>query len=227
VKSKKILIIGGATGIGLSVAKLAKKQGASIIIASRTAENHSEKIKKIVGTCRLINIDITSEKELVGLTEEIGNIDHLVITVKPKIVVSSFSEQDTLQVTKAFDIKFWGQYKAAKIFSKCINTGGSLVLSSGIASHKPYKGYSTVSIINGAVESLCKILAIELAPIGINTVSPGFAETENGKIKEMGEKFPLKKLGSTEAIAHSYIFLMKDKYTTGITITTDGGATLV
>ena len=158
--NKKILIIGGGTGIGLAVAKLAKEQAAEVIIASRTVEHRSNEINNVVGNCRLINVDITSEKQLVKLIETVGNIDHLVITVKPKIVVSEFLEQNTKQVQEAFNIKFWGQYRAAKICAKYINNGGSIILSAGIASHKPYKGYSTVSIINGAVDSLCKIIAV-------------------------------------------------------------------
>ena len=154
-------------------------------------------------------------------------IDHLVVTIKPKINVVSFTEQSTIEVQKAFEAKFWGQYKLAKIAYKYINKGGSIVFSSGIASHKPYKNYSTVSIINGAVESLCKVLAVELSPLRINAVSPGFTETENKKIIEMCAQFPLKKLGRKEEIANSYIFLMKDKYTTGTVIISDGGATLV
>ncbi len=95
------------------------------------------------------------------------------------------------------------------------------MFSSGTLGVRPYAGFSTLSTINGAVESLCKALALELAPIRVNAVSPGFTQ-----LKEMEDKIPLG-LGTSSQIAEAYLFLMTNTYLTGTTIFSDGGAMLI
>ena len=78
-----------------------------------------------------------------------------------------------------------------------------------------------MSIIAGAVDSLCKSLAIELAPIRVNSVSPGYKTLE-----ELNDKIPLG-LGDDTKMSNPYLFLMNDDYLTGTSIVCDGGAMLV
>jgi len=148
-------------------------------------------------------------------------IDHLIITVKSPLMVSPFLELKSEDVRFAFETKFWGQYNFAKLAHKYIRKGGSIIFTSGTLGSKPYDGYSTMSIISGAVESLCKALAIELSPIRVNAVCPGFKS-----LKEMKGKIPLG-LGSDCQMSNPYLFLMNDNYITGTTIVSDGGAMLV
>jgi len=227
MKGKKVLVVGGRSGIGLAVAKEAQKAGAQIIVASRSAEKQKNRLKKILAGCECYALDVTQSEEIVSLFKTIGKIDHLVITMKSKVEMAPFTKLAIENVQSAFDAKFWGQYRLTKIAALYIKKGGSMTFSSGITSQRPYPGLSTMSIINGATESFCKALALELAPIRINAVSPGFAETDNVKINAMKMHFPLKKLGTTSSIAHSYIFLMQDNYITGTVLISDGGATLV
>lgn len=223
MKEKKILIVGGSSGIGLALAKKVGEKGADVFIASRSALKYKEKLESSCDliNCKYFSIDITVESEIKNLLIKVGMIDHLIITVKSPLIVSPFLELNSDDVRLAFDTKFWGQYHFAKLAYKYINQGGSITFSSGTLGNRPYEGYSTMSIISGAVESLCKALAIELSPIRVNTVSPGFKT-----LKEMEDKIPLG-LGSDAQIANPYLFLMSDSYVTGTTIVSDGGAMLV
>ncbi|QUI61450.1 SDR family oxidoreductase [Pseudoalteromonas sp. A22] len=223
MKGKKILIVGGSTGIGLALAKRVSEDGGEVLIASRSAFDKQASIRSqpYLESCTCYSVDITVESEIKNLLEKIGKIDHLIFTVKSPLIVSPFLELDLKEVRHAFDTKFWGQYSFAKLAHQYINDGGSIVFSSGTLGKRPYNGYSTLSTISGAVESLGKALAIELAPIRVNTVSPGFKT-----LKELEEKIPLG-LGSDSQISNSYLFLMNDSYITGSTIVSDGGAMLV
>ncbi|REK75566.1 SDR family NAD(P)-dependent oxidoreductase [Paenibacillus paeoniae] len=128
-----------------------------------------------------------------------------------------------------FQNKFWPQYYAAKHALPYIAKEGSIVLMSGAASQRPISGVASYAACNGAIESLGKALAIELAPIRVNVVSPGTIRTEKDR-KEAYEAYEgmtlLKRVGDVNEIAHSVIYLMTNSYTTGTTLFTDGGYVL-
>ena len=223
IKNQKFLIVGGSSGTGLALAQKVKEQGGDVIIASKSAEQQAQELRKInqLEDCQYFSFDITKESEIKKLLKQTGNLDHIAITVKSPLIVDSFLELNTENARQAFETKFWGQYNIAKLAYKQVNPGGSIVFSSGTLGIRPYLGYSTMSAINGSVDSLCKALALELAPIRVNTVAPGFT-----KLKEMEAKIPLG-LGKYPQIADAYLFLMNNSYMTGTTIFSDGGAMLI
>lgn len=223
MEQKRVLVVGGSSGVGLAVSKKLVESGADVIIASRSAIKEKKHLQSLdnLKKCSYYSVDITIENEIKKLLEEVGMFDHLIITVKSPLVVSQFLELKQEDVHHAFDTKFWGQYNFARLAYKYINKGGSITFSSGTLGERPYQGYSTLSIINGAINSLSKALAIELSPIRVNSVAPGFKT-----IKELEDIIPLG-LGSDSQIANPYLFLMNDSYVTGTTIVSDGGAVLV
>ncbi|MDB2386318.1 SDR family oxidoreductase [Shewanella sp.] len=164
---------------------------------------------------------MTATEQSHHFLDSIGQFDHLVFTVKAPLVTAPFAELDVADVRQAFETKFWGQYYFAKIAHRSINDNGSIIFTSGTLASRPYEGYSTMSIIAGAVDSLCKALAIELFPLRVNCVSPGYKTLE-----ELQDKIPLG-LGNDALMSNPYLFLINDSYTTGTSIVCDGGAMLV
>ena len=228
LEGKKVLVVGGSSGIGLAVSSLAQKNGAHVVIASRNAVKHSDTLKDSVGeTVETHSFDITSEESVRGLLQAVGSIDHLVIAVRPDIKSSLFLETEIGEARKAFDTKFWGTYRLIQAFHPHLRHQGSIMLTSGIAGEKIYKGASAMSIINSAIETLCRSLAVELAPLRVNAVSPGFVEPKPREVQEYASQFPSERLASPNDIALAYIHLMKNPYITGSVIVVDGGARLV
>lgn len=223
MKNKKVLIVGGSSGIGLSVGQQIAKAGAEVFIASRSALDKEAEIKNLPGleNTTLFSVDITSEEQIQDMLRDLGKIDHLVFTIKAPLITGEFLELDNVDVRHAFETKFWGQYNFTKLAKASINDGGSIIFTSGTLAVKPYQGYSTMGVIAGAVDSLCKSLAVELAPLRVNAVSPGYKSLE-----ELEETIPLG-LGCSEKMANPYLFLMNDSYTTGTSLVCDGGAILV
>lgn len=223
MKGTRVLIVGGSSGIGLALAKNLGLNGADVIIASRSALEKKDTIQVLEGleNCKLFSVDITVEEQIDNLLRDVGPIDHLVFTVKAPLVTAPFLELDVKDVHKAFETKFWGQYNFAKLAKKFINDNGSITFTSGTLGNRPYEGYSTMSIIAGAIDSLCKALAIELSPLRVNSVSPGYKTLE-----ELKERIPLG-LGTDLQMSNPYLFLINDSYLTGTSIVCDGGAMLV
>ncbi|WP_024333014.1 SDR family oxidoreductase [Desulfotignum balticum] len=225
LNDKKILIVGGSSGIGFAVASLAQKNGANVVIASRNPKERAASFfEKADESTEIHTFDITIPEDHFRLFESTGIVDHLVITVRPVIKSSPFQKIDVNEAKHAFETKFWGQYQLIQVAQKHLRESGSIILTSGIAGEKIFKGASTMSIINCCIETLCRVLSVELAPIRINVVSPGFIEPKPTVIEEISKQFPAKRLGSVDEIASAYLWLMGSQYTTGTVTVIDGGA---
>lgn len=228
LEGKTVLVVGGSSGIGLAVASLAHKNGAQVVIASRNALKHRDKLANSLGkTLRVHSFDITSDEDVRGLFQATGRIDHLVVTVRPDLQSSLFLETQISEAKQAFDTKFWGPYCLVREAQPYIGQGGSITLTSGIAGERIYKGASTMATVNSAIETLCRALAVELAPLRVNVVSPGFVEPKPRGVQEYAGQFPARRLASAEDVARAYLHLMTSPYMTGSISVVDGGARLI
>lgn len=228
LQNKRILIVGGSSGIGLAVTKQACKAGGKVIIASRNAaEKYNELVTAVGHDIETYSFDVTSEHETETALKKIGNIDHLVITARPDISPALFVETDLKQAKEAFETKFWGQYQLIQKAQSYISQNGSIVMTTGIAGEKIFKNFSTMAIINSATEAFCRLLAIESAPIRVNVVSPGFVGPKSPEVENYAQQFPLGRIASSEEVADAYVYLMGSAYITGTTVVIDGGARLI
>jgi len=228
LQNKKILIVGGSSGIGLAIAKKAYKLEANVVIASRNASRKYDDLVNTVGhNIETYSFNAASELETETALKKIGNIDHLIITIRPDINPASFEKTDIKQAKEAFETKFWGQYQLIQKAHNQINENGSIVMTTGIAGEKIFNNFTTMAIINSATETLCRALAIELAPIRVNVVSPGFVAPKSQEVEKYAQQFPLRKIALPEVVAETYMYLMANSYTTGTSIVIDGGARLL
>ena len=128
--------------------------------------------------------------------------------------------------------KFWGAWRVAR--SADIRAGGSLTLVSGFLSVRPRPNSAIVSAANGALESLTRALALELAPVRVNDVSPGIIDTPiraampEAARREMLERSPpafrSRRVGLAEDIAKQILAFMTNGFMTGSIVYLDGGA---
>ncbi len=234
-EGQKIVIVGGSSGMGLATAKMAAAEGATVVIASRSEDRLRQARARIQGKVELNTVNIMDEGSIKGFFDKIGEFNHLA-TPGSEAVRGSFLELEVKEARKAFDSKFWGQYQLAKYGAPRIREGGSITFFAGIWSQRPVFGAAVVAAINSAVEGLGRALAVELAPIRVNTVSPGIVDTplysgmepgkRNAMFQGIAASIPAKRVGRPEDIAQAVIYLMANGYTTGSTLYVDGGATL-
>jgi NAD(P)-dependent dehydrogenase (short-subunit alcohol dehydrogenase family) len=237
LKDKRVVIIGGSSGLGLATAKLAAAEGASVLIASRSPEKLERARHEIGHGAEALPLDVTQEAEVKAFFDRTGPIDHLA-TPGNQGARGPFLELQVQAARTGFDSKFWGQYMAARYGAPHIRPGGSIVLMSGTFSQKPGPGSAAQSAINSAVEGLGRALALELAPnIRVNVISPGTIDTPlyGGMPAEQRVVFfqtvanasPLKRVGQAEDVAHAVVFLMTNPHATGVILYLNAGAFLV
>lgn len=231
LQGKKVVIIGGRSGIGLATAKAAVTAGAKVLLAGRSLQKLAQAQAEIGGG-EISSLDLLQEDAVKKFFAEVGIIDHLVISGS-SVTAGSFQELETSDVRKSVDSKFWGAYLAAKYAQ--MQEQGSIVLFSGTLSHRPSPGYAVVSAINGAIEALGRAL-VELAPVRVNVVSPGVVATpiyegmsqqREAFFQNTASKLPVKRIGVPENIAATVLHLMNNGFTTGTVIGVDGGGLLI
>ncbi|MDA1805369.1 SDR family oxidoreductase [Bacillus cereus group sp. BY32LC] len=231
LKGSRIVIIGGSSGIGFATAEQAIEQGAHVIIAGRSKE-------KLMVAQEVINnnhlqtyvLDNQDTNQLQGFFKKVGNFDHLFTpgasyTLGPITATNDIAES-------SFIGKFWPQYYAVKYAIPFLSNSGSIVLMSGAFSQRPLKGAPAYGACNGAIESLGKALAVELAPIRVNVVSAGtirrvHEQNENRLTAYEAYKSLslVKRPGHNDEIAHTVLYLMQNSFTTGNVLFPDGGYT--
>ena len=226
---KKVVVVGGSSGIGLATAELAKREGAEIVIASRNVE----RLNAVAGTlgATAIAADVTSDESIENLFRQCGPVDHVVVTAA-QLRTGPFKTVAMEDVRATMESKFWGAWRVAR--SAEIRPGGSLTLVSGFLSIRPRPASAIIGAANGALESLARGLALELAPVRVNAVSPGIIDTpiraampedaRRDMLAKAAAALPVGRVGTGEDIARQILAFMTIGFATGSIVYLDGGA---
>lgn len=225
---KKIVVVGGSSGIGLATAELAKSEGAEVVVAARNAERLQAAAEKLGATA--IPTDVTSDESVASLFRTCGLVDHVVVTAA-QLRTGPFKTVSMEDVRATMEGKFWGAWRVARAAE--IRPGGSLTLVSGFLSIRPRPNSAIVSAANGALESLARALALELAPVRVNAVSPGIIDTpiraampeaaRRDMLAKAAAALPVGRVGVGEDIARQILTFMTVGFATGSIVYIDGG----
>jgi len=228
---KRILIIGGSSGMGLATAKLAAKHH-EVIIASRSQAKLDNAKKEIDGKAvSTAIVDTRDEVSIKKLFQFLGKIDHLVMPGS-EVQFGNIKNSTVAVVKESFDSKFFGPFRMVQVALNYLNPEGSITFFSGGAGTKPQKGTEILSAINAAVEGFAKALALSLAPIRVNTIAPGIIDTPvydgideatKNLFKQFTDSLLIKRMGTAEEAAKAALYLIDNDYVTGTVMYVDGG----
>ncbi len=226
---KKVVVVGGSSGIGLATAELAKAQGAEVIIASRSADKVKAAAAKVGATG--IVADVTNDDSVVNLFKTCGPVDHVVVSAA-QLKSGPFKTVSMEDARSTLEGKLWGAWRVARAAE--IKAGGSLTLVSGFLSIRPRPNSAIVGAANGAIESLTRALALELAPVRVNCVSPGIIDTpiragmpeaaRKDMLAKIASGLPVGRVGQGEDIGMQILAFMANGFATGAIVYIDGGA---
>jgi NAD(P)-dependent dehydrogenase (short-subunit alcohol dehydrogenase family) len=229
-----VVILGGSSGIGLATAKAASAQGARVVITGRSPERLQAAKSALGDEVKTVALDVLDERGTHALFAQLDRIDHVFITAgavlfDPKLATEAAT------IRAALDTRFWGAFNAAKFAAARMGAGSSITFMSGAAAIRPIRGASVATASCAAVEAFARALAVDLAPIRVNAIQPGLIDTpfldtlgerRVAFIAEYSKRLPVGRPGRPEEVADAVIFLMKNGFVTGITLTIDGGGVL-
>ena len=232
---KRVVVIGGTSGIGRAVAQGVRALGGTVVVASSSAAKVDAARKELGSSDDAFVVDVHDEAQVAGLFESVGAFDHLVYTAGDWGAMggSPVAQLDLARAGEVFAVRFWGALACVKHATAQLPPGGSITLTDGMVAHRPRKAASVNTAMAGAVEHLVRALAVELAPIRVNGVCPGLIETEvwatspAGRLAEMTKRYPLARAGRPDEAAAAYLYLMSGGYITGQVLQVDGGMGLI
>lgn len=233
---KTVIVIGGGSGIGLACAEAAYGAGASVAIAGRSPEKLEAARARLGDGVGIFPLDVADEGSVRGLFEGFESLDHLLVTAA-ETRTADIGESEVESLLPTLDTRVWGGYYAAKHAAPRMGEGASITFFSGLSSRRPYSGSSVISASCGAIEALSRALALELAPIRVNTIRPGIVETPlldgfygEGRdefLQNLADRLPVGRVGTPADVADAAMFLMGNGFVSGTVLQIDGGGSLV
>jgi NAD(P)-dependent dehydrogenase (short-subunit alcohol dehydrogenase family) len=226
-----VLTIGRASGIARATALAVKAADGKVVVAGR-----DKKALEEANGNSAEYVDLTDEASVAALAERVGQVDHVVSTASAR-ARGRVGELDPAVVTVSFQTKVIGPLLLAKHFAPRMPADGSFVFFSGSSARKPDIGMLAVGATNAAVDAITRSLAVELAPIRVNAISPGTIDT--GAYDALGtakkaalfsarsDHNPARRIGTSDDIAAAVVFALTNTFLTGISLGIDGGEPLV
>jgi NAD(P)-dependent dehydrogenase (short-subunit alcohol dehydrogenase family) len=231
---RTVLVIGRGGGLARATVLAVRDAGATVVAAGRRQET----LDAAYGGEPAVTtdtVDLTDEASIAALGARLGAVDHVVSTASAR-ARGRVADLDRDAIRRSFDTKVTGPLMLAKHLAPRMSASGSFVIFSGAAAAKIVVGTLGVAITNAAADTLARSLALELAPIRVNAISPGVIDT--GAWDALGEqrkaeyfagvsaRNPVRRIGTAADIANAVLFALTSTFLTGQTLHIDGGEPL-
>jgi NAD(P)-dependent dehydrogenase (short-subunit alcohol dehydrogenase family) len=234
-----VVVVGGSSGLGLAIARRCLADGARVVIAGRSQQRLDTASKELgyPGRLTAVPADIADRVQLTRVFDRAGKLAHLVVTAAdlPYGAAVTLTESSVMRALRS---KILGPLFAAQLAAPRMTASGSITFTSGIAAYRPAPGGMLAATVNGALESMVRALALELGPVRVNAVSPGWVDTpvwdqlaspevKQARLADMATRLPGRRIGQPEDIAHAVSFLISDSLVTGTVLHAEGAQLLV
>jgi NAD(P)-dependent dehydrogenase (short-subunit alcohol dehydrogenase family) len=231
LEGSTFVVIGGSSGLGEGTARLARESGGRVTIVGRD-DGRLRAAADRLGGVETASVDIADAAAVDRFFAGHGPVDHVVVTAG-EILRGGIKSVDLADAHRFAESRYWGPIHVAR--SATFTPTGSLTLTSGTAAWQPLAHSSLMFSVVGAVEPLTRALAVELAPVRVNAICPGFFRTER-TVKSHGseeaadkiaEKYAaltvVKDHGRPEDAAEAILSLVTNPYISGEVLRIDGG----
>ena len=231
------VVIGGSSGIGLATAQRLHADGMRITIAGRDPDKLAAARARADGGLETIVLDAADPAAIAPAFGRIGDFDHLVLALGgSQGVFGPFAELDLGTLRRAFEGKFWAHLACVQAALPRLRRDGTLTFVSAASARMSTPGLAGAAAINGAIETVARILAAELKPLRVNAISPGLIDTpwwdflpqdeKQATFAAYADKIPAGRAGRAEEVADAIAFVIGNGYMTGHTLLCDGGISL-
>jgi NAD(P)-dependent dehydrogenase (short-subunit alcohol dehydrogenase family) len=234
---QRVVIIGASAGIGEAAARAFAARGAAVTITGRFKERLDQAAQRIGHSVLAAELDATDRGALDAFFTTTGTIDHLVLAASPGAVgVGPIASLDEAALRQAFDGKFFAHVKAIQAALPQLRQDGSVTVITAATARAAFPGTAGLAAVNGALETMVAPLAVELAPLRVNAVSPGLIDTHwwNGMPGDQRRAYfesvaavsPVRRVGTPDDVAEAIVYLAGAGFITGTVLECTGGSNL-
>jgi NAD(P)-dependent dehydrogenase (short-subunit alcohol dehydrogenase family) len=231
-----VVVIGGSAGIGLETARLARAEGAQLILAARNSEHLQHAVSEL-GAQRSAAFDATDFSQLENFFNDLpAPIDHMLVT-GPGPYYATLADFDINRASRDVEAHLFLPMQVARLSAKKVRPGGTLLFMGGTGGRHTAPGMALIGALTAAMQALTKNLALELAPIRVNLIAAGFVDTPlsasllgdqlDARREQLRTTLPIKRVVGPADIAALAVHLMANTAITGATVDIDGGQQLV
>ncbi len=222
------LIIGGTAGIGAEIGRQLSLRGGDVIITGRDRERARSAAAGLGDNVQSIAVDIAKPDEIAAALAGVKNVRHLVISAIERDT-NSVKDYSIERAIKLVTMKLVGYTEVIHTLLGRFAPNASIILFGGLAKERPYPGSTTVTSVNGAVTSMVRTLALELAPMRVNAIHPGIIGDSPywaGKSEALARtiaRTPIGRLATMQEVVGATLFLLDNEAVNGVNLNIDGG----
>jgi NAD(P)-dependent dehydrogenase (short-subunit alcohol dehydrogenase family) len=223
-----LVVIGGTAGIGREVAVRAARRGGRVVISGRDADRARAVAAEIGGDTRGIAVDLSAPAVLGKQLADIEAVDHLVLSGISRDH-NTIADYDVDAALALVTLKLVGYAEVIHQLRPRMADDAAIVVFGGLAKDRPYPGSTTVTAVNGAVTSMVRTFAIELAPVRVNALHPGIVG-DSPMWKDAAEmlanvkaRTPTGRLITMDEVTDAAVFLLENRAVNGVNLHVDGG----
>lgn len=222
------VIIGGTQGLGKDLAGRLAARGETVYLSGRDQGRADAVAAGIGHGAKGLAVDLTKPHDIAAALKGVPTVKHLVIAAIERDS-NTARGYDIDRAIKLATLKLVGYTEVIHALSDRLAPDASIVLFGGLAKERPYPGSTTVTTVNGAVATMIRTLALELAPVRVNAIHPGIiGDTPEWASKQEAldraiARTPLKRLATMEDVAGATLFLLDNQAVNGVNLNIDGG----
>lgn len=234
---QRVVIIGASAGIGEATARAFAARGAAVLITGRSKQRLDQAAERIGYPVEAAEVDATSRVALDAFFAAAGTIDHLVLAASPGAIgAGPIAALDEAALRQAFEGKVFAHIKAIQAALPRLRPDGSVTVITAASARAAFAGTAGLAAANGALETMIAPLAVELAPLRVNAVSPGVIDTHwwHGMPDDQRQAYfgavaastPVRRVGQPDDVAGAIVYLAGASFITGTVLECTGGSNL-
>lgn len=224
-----VVVVGGSSGVGWELAKHYADQGKTVYVTSRDQGRADAAAEGIGDNATGLALDLTDPEAIAGQLSDVGAVDHIALVAVLRDE-NSVKEYSLKGATALATMKLIGYTEVVHVLSDRLHDLSSILLFGGLAKERPYPGSTTVTTVNGAVSSMIRTMAIELAPVRVNAIhpavigdSPYWMDKPAAVLDNLIARTPMGRLITTADVVGASVFLLENQGMSGINLNIDGG----
>jgi NAD(P)-dependent dehydrogenase (short-subunit alcohol dehydrogenase family) len=230
--SQRAVVVGASSGIGRATALMLAERGFDVLAIARNAT----KLAELGSAVRTHAADAADSSAIRAAYEAFGRFAHLILAPSSSRGMGTFTDLDLAELRGGFDGKFWPFAVSLQQALPFLESAGSVTFVTAASAGNSIPGTAGLAAINGALEAMVPVLAVELAPRRVNAVSPGVVDTpwwnsfpdqtREAVFAQFAAETTVGRVASAADIGGAIRFVIENPYVTGNVLRMDGGARL-